>query len=461
MQNVTHQSSGAKTRAMREWLLAPVRLRALAWLMVAAVLFAAPRSAEAANRTWINSGGGNGWNQGGNWTGNTVPTTLDDIYFVNSPSQFSNYWLSPIVDLNVSGSVRSLIITTDTSFTISSANSSLLLLNTGSLTRTTAASGTQTISAGVTLGANATWSIDGSGKMLVSGVIDDGASTFSLTKTGTGLLVLSGANTYSGATTISSGTLQVGDGGTTGSLGAGAITDNAALVFNRTNNWTLSNNVSGTGDVLQIGTGTTTLSGSNSYTGGTTLSAGGLVVGSTNALGSFADLTVTSGTLNLNGFSVRVGTLSGAGGGITSGAAATAEASPATPTRSARARSRTGPTDRAARPSVSAAARSSGISPAEIRRRSSRPDTPSPSPLTGPARATWATWASMIVDSPACCPRRGAGLRRQAAKPVPVVQKRPVFQRPAAEVAAEAWALACGPACDTRLGAINTGPVHA
>ena len=54
----------------------------------------------------------------------------------------------------------------------------------------------------------------------------------SVVKSGTGSVTLSGNNTYSGGTTISGGTLQVGTGGTTGSLGSGAIVDNAALVYN-------------------------------------------------------------------------------------------------------------------------------------------------------------------------------------------------------------------------------------
>ncbi len=53
----------------------------------------------------------------------------------------------------------------------------------------------------------------------------------SLTKIGSGLLVLAGANSYSGATTIGAGTLQVGNGGPSGTLGSGAVIDDSALVF--------------------------------------------------------------------------------------------------------------------------------------------------------------------------------------------------------------------------------------
>src|SRR5207302_3244621 len=48
-----------------------------------------------------------------------------------------------------------------------------------------------------------------------------------LLKSGAGLLVLTGTNTYSGTTTISGGTVQIGNGAATGTLGTGAVTDNA------------------------------------------------------------------------------------------------------------------------------------------------------------------------------------------------------------------------------------------
>ncbi len=55
------------------------------------------------------------------------------------------------------------------------------------------------------------------------------------------------ANTYSGTTTIGAGTLRVGAGGTSGSLGTGPVIDNAALMFNRSDSVTLATAVSGSG----------------------------------------------------------------------------------------------------------------------------------------------------------------------------------------------------------------------
>ena len=61
---------------------------------------------------------------------------------------------------------------------------------------------------------------------------------------------------------------------------AGNITDNGALIFNRSDTLTYAGVVSGTGTVTQAGAGTTILTGANTYTGGTTVSAGTLQIGS-------------------------------------------------------------------------------------------------------------------------------------------------------------------------------------
>jgi len=109
-----------------------------------------------------------------------------------------------------------------------------------------------------------------------------------------GGLTLTGANTYTGGTTISSGTLTLGNGGATGSV-AGNIADFGTLAINHSDMFTL-NNVSGTGVVSQIGSGTTILGSGLSYSGGTSIAAGILSVGNAGALGSGA-LTINGGEL--------------------------------------------------------------------------------------------------------------------------------------------------------------------
>jgi autotransporter-associated beta strand protein len=128
-----------------------------------------------------------------------------------------------------------------------------------------------------------------------------GGAGGSLTKTGSGTLILAGNNTYTGATTISTGTLQIGNGGATGSLStSSAITVNGTLAFNRSDALTQGTHfssaaITGTGSLVQNGTGTLTLNAANTYSGGTTLNTGTLVIGNTAAAGT-GTITQSSGS---------------------------------------------------------------------------------------------------------------------------------------------------------------------
>ena len=146
-----------------------------------------------------------------------------------------------------------------------------------------------------------------------------------------GVATLSGTNTYSGATTITSGTLQLGDGGTTGSIGAAAVTDNGALVLDRSGSATFTNIVSGSGSLTIEGntSGLDTLSGALTQTGGFTVADASNVTlsGSYNAAstvtthgGAFTVLGSTSATQD-------DGLVAAQGGTITVGSASDATAS--------------------------------------------------------------------------------------------------------------------------------------
>lgn len=142
---------------------------------------------------------------------------------------------------------------------------------------------------------------DADTNVLAAAIGDNGGST-SLTLAGTAFWALTGTNTYSGVTTIEGGnsgaTLQIGNGGASGSPGTANILDDAKLVFNRTNSLTVGGAVTGTGSVTVDG-GTVVLAGNNTYQGGTTIQSGTLQIGSGGASGGFYDGagTLDNGTL--------------------------------------------------------------------------------------------------------------------------------------------------------------------
>lgn len=131
----------------------------------------------------------------------------------------------------------------------------------------------------------------------------------------TGSLALSGANSYSGVTTIAAGArLQLGAGGATGSLASQQIVNEGELAFNRNNAFDFGADISGNGGLSQVGTGTTTLSGINTYSGDTTILAGTLKAGSANVFSTTSAFAVSTGaTLDLNGMDQTLVSLTNAG----------------------------------------------------------------------------------------------------------------------------------------------------
>ncbi|EDB2834558.1 autotransporter outer membrane beta-barrel domain-containing protein [Salmonella enterica] len=134
----------------------------------------------------------------------------------------------------------------------------------------------------------------------------------SLTKTGAGTLILNAENTYTGGTTISDGTLIATN---VEALGTGNVTDNATLELNTGGDFT--NNISGSGQVVKSGDETLTLSGSNTYTGGTIISGGTLVATNVEALGT-GDVT-DNAVLELNTGGTFDNVISGSGQVVKSG----------------------------------------------------------------------------------------------------------------------------------------------
>ncbi|EBY0700087.1 AIDA autotransporter-like protein ShdA, partial [Salmonella enterica subsp. enterica serovar Kentucky] len=136
--------------------------------------------------------------------------------------------------------------------------------------------------------------------------------TGSVVKSGDKTLTLSGSNTYTGGTTISGGTLVATN---VEALGTGNVTDNATLELSTGGDF--ANNIGGTGSVVKSGDETLTLSGANSYTGGTTISGGTLVASNVEALGT-GDVT-DNATLELNTGGDFDNAISGSGQVVKSG----------------------------------------------------------------------------------------------------------------------------------------------
>ena len=139
------------------------------------------------------------------------------------------------------------------------------------------------------------------------------SGTGGIEKTGAGRLTLTQDQAFTGTTTISAGALRLGNGGTTGAV-LGDIVNNAALEIERSNALTLAGNISGSGSLLQGGSGTTTLTGSNSYSGTTSVAVGTLRAGAANTLSAASAHNVASGaTLDLAGQSQTIGAMTNSG----------------------------------------------------------------------------------------------------------------------------------------------------
>jgi len=113
-------------------------------------------------------------------------------------------------------------------------------------------------------------------------------------------LTLTANNTYQDGTTITEGTLQVGNGGTSGAIGSGGVTLTAILAFNRSDSLTIAGAISGAGSMYQYGSGITSLTGNSAaFTGGIQVTNGSLFVNNTN--GAIQAIVTTGGKLGGSG----------------------------------------------------------------------------------------------------------------------------------------------------------------
>ena len=250
--------------------------------------------------TWSGAGDAtnHNWDNPNNWTVNigsdTYPKAGDTAIFSTSDT----------VNVDRAEAAGTVNFTTGASVTLTQTSGGTLTLGT---TINDTSSGTNIISAPLTLGTSVTANISTGDTLTISGIISDGSNGYTLMSNGAGTLVLSSANTYGGGTTVLAGSLLVtnSSGSATGS---GTVTVNSGATLGGTG--TISGNVTVAG-TLSPGTtaipeGALSLGGNLSLSSGATL---GVTAESGNS-SSNGQVVLTSGTLGLGsrlGVTVTVG----------------------------------------------------------------------------------------------------------------------------------------------------------
>jgi autotransporter-associated beta strand protein len=254
----------------------------------------------------------------------TVTLGTKTLILTNASGAFSGT-ISGAGGITVSGGTESLTGVNSYTGTTTITGGILVLSGAGRLaaTSTVQADGTFDISqasAGISIG-----SLAGAGTVNLgtnSLTLGLASTVFSGTITGAGALivsggtqVLSGSSNYTGGTTIGAGTLQLGNGMAGGSI-LGDVVNNGTLAFNRAGTAAFAGAISGTGALVQSGSGTTVLTGANSYTGGTTITAGTLQIGNGGTTGTITGDVVNDGVLAFNRSDAVAftGSISGTGG---------------------------------------------------------------------------------------------------------------------------------------------------
>ena len=227
--------------------------------------------------------------------------------------------------LDVDASILSLTVNDPAAVTISGAHTISITGAgpTGGITINNGA-GLTTINSNLALsGLSQIMTVNNAAGLVINGVV---SGTIGLTKSGTGRLTLTAAETYTGNTLVTGGTLQLGDGivaGTSiassgavtvnngatlalnlvsGETFAKAVTDNGLVTTIASGTNTLSGVMSGAGAFTQNGTGLSILAGANTYSGATTVLQGTLQIGNgtTGSILAASPVTVTGGTLAID-----------------------------------------------------------------------------------------------------------------------------------------------------------------
>ncbi len=284
----THRrlQGSARSSSLSRGLRNTARMGA-ALLLGASVAAMLAGEALADTPSW-QGGSDTNWSTAGNWSTGNVPVDGDDVTIAqtgaNAPSNYDVTFVAHSLTLQTAGAGTNSLTS---GYVVNPASGHTLGLASGGFITDNAANGAaDQLNMGVTLNGPATITLGSGATGLVMGGVIAGTGPLTVTdNSATGNIVFTADNTYSGGTTISAGTLQLGNGGTAGSI-TGDVTDNGTLAVDRSDTYTFAGAISGSGSVSQIGAGTTILTGTNTYSGGTTVSSGILQVGDGSTTGS-------------------------------------------------------------------------------------------------------------------------------------------------------------------------------
>ena len=247
-------------------------------------------------------------NLSGSGTLNLVEPTNSTITFSSSGGLGSFTGTIKVMDVVSNAFLRMSICTGSTAATFNLGNGAAILhTRTGNAVNLGALMGgpnTQLMGGRSSGASNTPYTIGANGlNTTFYGMITNGTqagATVSLTKVGAGTLTLAGPNASTLTTAINAGTLQIGDGNADGSLGFGAvaISSSATLAFDRSDNYTITNNISNSGTLTILGSGTNIYTGNDTGSGSTIISNGTLLV---NGSISNGPVSVSGGTLGGSG----------------------------------------------------------------------------------------------------------------------------------------------------------------
>ena len=289
------------------------------------------------NATWTTNGSSN-WNNPGNWTPGIPHIAADTANFTTDGGTITAATVAVTLDANETvGAISFNAASTAYSIVQGGSNTLTMDATSGGVVTIADTNGNDSIGVPISLNGSLGVSVASSSDTLsISGNIANGtAAAPTLTMSGAGTAVLTGANTYGGGssvtnTIISGGTLQLGDGATAGSvIGPISVAASATLAIDLPASSSFTNVVTGSGTLASLAT--TTLSTANpSFSGTTVASMGTLSLTSaaplgTGGIGAGNAALVGTGTFDLSGLSLTVNGISGYANGIIDEVSSTAD----------------------------------------------------------------------------------------------------------------------------------------